>query len=154
MSYETVLLPKFSPDEAIILAKEQFHNPYIFWAMSILIFSPFANFGKQSLVDSNTNFVLQSILHKWHNLMRKQQILVSVLVYCVVHQWWIIRKPPETWHPWGFEWVQILDLTIYECSWLGNKLFSMLTENKHHFPFTDNSCASRWDMHASARNFI
>ena len=39
MSYETVLLPKFSPDETIILAKEQFHNSYTFWAMPILIFS-------------------------------------------------------------------------------------------------------------------
>ena len=49
MSYETVLLPNFSPDGTIILAKEQFHNSYVFWAMPILIFSPFANFGKQSL---------------------------------------------------------------------------------------------------------
>ena len=28
MSYETVLLPKFSPDGTIILAKEQLHNLY------------------------------------------------------------------------------------------------------------------------------
>ena len=49
MSYEPVLLPKFSPDGTIILAKEQVHNSYTFWAMSILIFSPFANFGNQSL---------------------------------------------------------------------------------------------------------
>ena len=40
MSYETVLLPKYSPDGTIILAKEQFHNSYNFWAMPILIFSP------------------------------------------------------------------------------------------------------------------
>ena len=50
MSYETVLLPNFSPDGTIILAKEQFYNSYNFWAMPILIFSPFAYFGKQSLV--------------------------------------------------------------------------------------------------------
>ena len=49
MSYEPVLLPKFSSDGTIILAKEQVHNSYTFWAMPILIFSPFANFGKQSL---------------------------------------------------------------------------------------------------------
>ena len=30
MSYETVLLPKFSPDGTIILAKEQLHNSYTF----------------------------------------------------------------------------------------------------------------------------
>jgi len=52
MSYEPVLLPKFSPDGTIILAKEQVHNSYTFCAMSILIFSPFANFGKQSLIHS------------------------------------------------------------------------------------------------------
>ena len=40
MSYETVLLPKFFPDGTIILAKEQFHNSYTFWAIPILIFSP------------------------------------------------------------------------------------------------------------------
>ena len=40
MSYETVLLPKFSPDGTIILANEQFHNSYTFWAMPILISSP------------------------------------------------------------------------------------------------------------------
>jgi hypothetical protein len=40
MSYETVLLPKFSPDGTIILAKEQLHNSYTFLAMPILIFSP------------------------------------------------------------------------------------------------------------------
>ena len=50
MSYEPVLLPKFSPDGTMILAKEQVHNLYTFWAMSILIFSPFANFGNQSLI--------------------------------------------------------------------------------------------------------
>ena len=40
MSYETVLLLKFSPDGAIILAKEGFHNLYTFWTIPILIFSP------------------------------------------------------------------------------------------------------------------
>ena len=40
MSYEPVLLPKFSPDGTILLAKEQVHNSYTFWAMPFLIFSP------------------------------------------------------------------------------------------------------------------
>ena len=40
MSYDTVVLPKFSPHGTIISAKEQFHNSYTFWAMRILIFSP------------------------------------------------------------------------------------------------------------------
>ena len=47
-----LFLPKFSPDGTIILAKEQVHNSYTFWALSILIFSPFANFGNQSLVSA------------------------------------------------------------------------------------------------------
>ena len=40
MSYETVLLPKQLSHQGIILAKEQFHNSYTFWAMPILIFGP------------------------------------------------------------------------------------------------------------------
>ena len=40
MSYETVLLQKFSPDGTIILVKGQSHNSYTFLAMAILIFSP------------------------------------------------------------------------------------------------------------------
>ena len=78
MSYETLLLPNFSPDGKIILAKEQFHNSNTFWAMPILIFSPFANFGKQSLIynkelgfftlklDSESCFIyLFHIMVKW-----------------------------------------------------------------------------------------
>ena len=40
MSNETDLLPKWSPDWTIILAKDQFHHSYTFWTMPILIFSP------------------------------------------------------------------------------------------------------------------
>ena len=40
MSYETGLLPKFSPDGTIILAKYQFGHSYTFWTKPILIFSP------------------------------------------------------------------------------------------------------------------
>ena len=40
MSYETVLLPKWLSHQGRILAKEQFHNSYTFWARPILIFSP------------------------------------------------------------------------------------------------------------------
>ena len=60
MGYETVLLPKWFPHQGRILAKEQFHNSYTFWAMPILIFSPFANFGKQSLqlfLKENSHFL-------------------------------------------------------------------------------------------------
>ena len=40
MSYETVFLPKFSPDGTIILAKYQFGHLYTFWTVPILILSP------------------------------------------------------------------------------------------------------------------
>ena len=33
-------MPKWLSHQGRILAKEQFHNPYTFWAMPILIFSP------------------------------------------------------------------------------------------------------------------
>ena len=40
MIYETVLLPKWLSHQGRILAKEQFHSSYTFWAMPILIFGP------------------------------------------------------------------------------------------------------------------
>ena len=40
MSDETDLLPKWLSNQGIILAKDQFHHSYTFWAMPILIFSP------------------------------------------------------------------------------------------------------------------
>ena len=49
MSDQAVLLSKWSPYERIILAKEQLCHLYTFGTMTILIFSPFANFGNQSL---------------------------------------------------------------------------------------------------------
>ena len=50
MSDQGVFLSKRPHNWRIILAKEQLGHSYIFWAMPILIFSPFANFGNQSIV--------------------------------------------------------------------------------------------------------
>ena len=40
MNYQAVLLPIWSPNWRIILAKYQLGDSYTFWTMSILIFSP------------------------------------------------------------------------------------------------------------------
>ena len=49
MSDQSVLLPKWFTHGGITLAKEQLGHSYTFWTMTILIFSPVANFGQQSL---------------------------------------------------------------------------------------------------------
>ena len=59
MSDQAVFLSKWSPNEIIILAKEQPGHSYTFWTMPILIFSPFANFGKHSLVLKNRSFFIR-----------------------------------------------------------------------------------------------
>ena len=58
MSDQAVFLSKWSPQERIILAKEQLGHLYTFGSMTILIFSPFANFGNQSLVGNSKFFIL------------------------------------------------------------------------------------------------
>ena len=49
MSDQSVLLPKWFSHGGITLAKQKLRHPYSFWTMTILIFSPVANFGQQSL---------------------------------------------------------------------------------------------------------
>ena len=49
MSDQPVLLPKWFTHGGITLAKGQLGYSYTFWTRPILIFSPVANFGQQSL---------------------------------------------------------------------------------------------------------
>ena len=49
MSDQAVLLPNWFTHGGITLAKGQLGHSYNFWTMSILIFSPVANFGQQSI---------------------------------------------------------------------------------------------------------
>ena len=50
MSDQSVLFPKWLTHGGITLAKGQLGNSYTFWIMSILIFSPVANFAQQSII--------------------------------------------------------------------------------------------------------
>ena len=49
MSDQSVLLPKWLTHGVVDFGKRTFGYSYTFWAMPILIFSPVANFGQQSL---------------------------------------------------------------------------------------------------------
>ena len=105
MSYETVLLPKWLSYQGRILAKEQFHNSYTFWAMSILIFSPVqiimrhsilgTRIGKQVLTPFFSFRVwLCSICFHGHNLWNPR----SRQNNCCKRVWWdftecfVVRK--------------------------------------------------------------
>ena len=66
-----------SPFQYTILAKERFGHSDTFWAMPIMIFSPVANFGDQSLIfNSKKKQILWHFwLFSWHfftTLYRKQ----------------------------------------------------------------------------------
>ena len=45
-------MSKWSPNERIILTKDQLGQLYTFWTMATLIFSPFANVGKHPLLSN------------------------------------------------------------------------------------------------------
>ena len=110
MSYETVLLPKWLSHQGIILAKEQFHNSYTFWAMPILIFGPVYLFMRHPLYFFTLVFSCMSttayLLRRWsctNSTMKEKnkhlleniwlyvsckdvQLLFSVFYFCMFHK--------------------------------------------------------------------